>query len=204
MTLKSGLKTSLEKVELGASNRFARRWGSKSFVRVKVSKDLWSSGDALVEYFKRPFVICGRIYRAFLEKDRTVFLFGTNEFLDSNRQIVPDKNTSGLSLGDFMEFHNPLSENQMQVCAGMILIILVLIFLLQSAAKYASRFALGLSTTAPGLKVQPENILDLDDIGSCFLPLCSAHLMNNTRSFSRRIWDDRRRWFYQQSRPSKT
>ncbi|THV08462.1 hypothetical protein K435DRAFT_641686, partial [Dendrothele bispora CBS 962.96] len=145
LSLRKNFEISLEKAELGASNRFTRRWGSKSFVRVKISKELWNSGDALVNFFRRPFIICGRIFRAFLEKDKTVFLFMTNETLNPSGQI---SSTEGISFEEFLESHNPLSRNQKQ-----------------SAAKYASRFALGLSTSAPGLRLRPENIFEEDDIG---------------------------------------
>lgn len=70
----------LEKAELGASSRFSRRFGSKSFVRIKIPKALWKYPVALVDFFRRPFVISGKVFRAFLEKEKNVFLVRFHPF----------------------------------------------------------------------------------------------------------------------------
>ncbi|ESK96081.1 hypothetical protein Moror_7426 [Moniliophthora roreri MCA 2997] len=102
-----------------------------------------------MSFLLRPFVFCGSVYRAFYEKDKTVFLFRTNEMSVGNSisstRVVPGR----LSLTDFLEFHNPLEPNSKQ-----------------TVAKWASRFALGLSTSAPGLKLKAENIHEIEDIMS--------------------------------------
>ncbi|KIK68052.1 hypothetical protein GYMLUDRAFT_216523 [Collybiopsis luxurians FD-317 M1] len=138
-------KIELERPELGASSRFTRRFGSKSFMRIKIPKDLSRYRDALMNYFRRPFIVSGKVFRAFLEKERTVFLFMTNEYPE--KELVANPNSSSLSFLDFLNWHNPIELNKAQ-----------------SAAKYASRFALGLSTSAPGLLLKPENIFFIDDV----------------------------------------
>ncbi|KAF9076729.1 RNA dependent RNA polymerase-domain-containing protein [Rhodocollybia butyracea] len=144
---KTQFKVVLEKPELGASCRFTRRFGSKSFMRVKVPKSLIRYSNDLMDFFRRPLVISGRVYRAFLEKDKNVFFFMTNEVLKN--EIVPESVSTRLSFTDFLNWHNPVELNMHQ-----------------SAAKYASRLALGLSTSAPGLMIKPENIKDIDDVVS--------------------------------------
>jgi RNA-dependent RNA polymerase len=136
-------KIKLERAELGASSRFTRRFGSKSFMRVKIPKYLNRHPDALMDFFRRPFIISGKVFRAFLEKEKNVFFYKTNETPEMGQ--VPQ----GLHFEEFLNWHNPLEGNQKQ-----------------SAAKYASRFALGLSTSAPGLLIAPENICFINDIVS--------------------------------------
>ncbi|KAJ3882906.1 RNA dependent RNA polymerase-domain-containing protein [Lentinula edodes] len=140
-------KVELEKAELGASSRFSRRFGSKSFIRIKIPKNLTRYSKELMHFFRRPFIIAGRVFRAFLEKEKNVFCFMTNENPDLG--LVLDTVSQNLSIDDFLNWHNPIVLNENQ-----------------SAAKYASRFALGLSTSAPGLEIEPQNIFSIEDIVS--------------------------------------
>ncbi|KAJ4498650.1 RNA dependent RNA polymerase-domain-containing protein [Lentinula lateritia] len=140
-------KIELEKAELGASSRFSRRFGSKSFIRIKIPKNLTRYSKELMHFFRRPFIIAGRVFRAFLEKEKNVFFFMTNE--NSDPGLVLDTVSQKLSIDDFLNWHNPIELNKNQ-----------------SAAKYASRFALGLSTSAPGLEIEPQNIFSIEDIVS--------------------------------------
>lgn len=131
-------KITLGKAELGASSRFSRRFGSKSFVRVKIHKSLQNSkySEALIDFFRRPFIIAGKVFRAFFEKEKTVFLvslthltntlpsfiylrifqYMTNEVPEwelvlGSTQKVPGR----LSFEDFLQWHNPIEPNQQQV-----------------------------------------------------------------------------------------
>ncbi|KAK7060569.1 hypothetical protein VNI00_001335 [Paramarasmius palmivorus] len=139
-------RVTLERAELGPSFRFSRRFGSLFFVRMKLPKKSKHT-QHLIQFLLRPFVICGGVYRAFYEKEKTVFFFRTNEIPDgetiSGTKFVP----GGLSISEFLDFHNPLEINSKQ-----------------TAAKWASRFALGLSTSAPGLKLEAKNIHEIEDI----------------------------------------
>lgn len=139
-------KIVLERCTLGPSCRFTRRFGSKCFLRIKVpSRILHSNTSGLTQYFRKPFVIWGRVFRAFYAKDDTIFLFRTNEIF-SKPHILPD-HFPGLSLLQFLEWHNSLEYNRNQ-----------------TMAKWAARFALGLSNSYPGPMIAPEDIGHEDDI----------------------------------------
>ncbi|KAL0576928.1 hypothetical protein V5O48_005074 [Marasmius crinis-equi] len=156
----------LERPELAASYRFSSksgvfrlasmrltfapgRYGSTSFLRLKIQREFWANDksknsknvEALMEFLLQPLVLCGSVYRAVYEKEKTVFFFRTNELLPSLRRPPLLARRVMLSLERFIEEHNPIP-----------------------AAKWAARFALGFSTSAPGLKLAEENILEIDDI----------------------------------------
>lgn len=141
-------KIVLEDCILGASCRFTRRFGSWSFLRIKVPLDIFHESDnGLGLFFKRPFVLWGRVFKTFYAKDQTVFLFKTNEAcpsLDSRGSNLP-----GLSLQEFLMWHNPLQENSQQ-----------------SMTKWAARTVLGLSNSVPGPRIPQENIGFEDDVVS--------------------------------------
>ncbi|KAF9268058.1 hypothetical protein L218DRAFT_892734 [Marasmius fiardii PR-910] len=143
-------KVELERPELSASFRFSRRFGSSSFLRLKIPKELWKHSASLVDFLRRPFVLCGFVYRTIWEKDKTIILQRTNESLPvSGPGPIRSSLRETFSLEEFFENHNPLGLNKNQ-----------------TVAKWASRFQLGLSTSAPGLKVLNENISLISDIVS--------------------------------------
>ncbi|KAI0777795.1 RNA dependent RNA polymerase-domain-containing protein [Trametes elegans] len=144
----------LDRPVLGSSNRFARRFGSRRFVRVRVHKDLMmkAEGDELREYFQRPFIIGGTIFRAFYAKEQNVFLFRTNEEIvkvgDTFTIKTPScRSRDELSLEEFLRWHNDLHLNSEQ-----------------TMVKWAARFALGLSNSIPGIRLHPDNVRFQDDI----------------------------------------
>lgn len=158
-------KVVLERAELGASSRFTRRFGSASFMRVKIPKSFNKYPTELMDFFRRPFIVSGKVFRAFLEKENNVFFYMTNEALTAHLTVGPEQKVPGrLSFEEFLEWHNPIDLNRHQVRLKIHLLDVMLIEFLQSVAKYASRFALGLSTSAPGLLIKPKNILFIDDI----------------------------------------
>ncbi|KAI9063519.1 hypothetical protein FKP32DRAFT_1571651 [Trametes sanguinea] len=150
----------LDRPQLGTSNRFARRFGSRRFVRVRLHKDvMWDSpGEDLQAYFKRPFVIAGAVFRAFYAKEQIVFLFRTNEDV---RQLAggtvtihpPAPGSSAraaqreYSLLEFLDWHNSLVLNTDQ-----------------TMVKWAARFALGLSNSIPGVRLKPQDVRFEPDI----------------------------------------
>lgn len=147
-------KIVLEKAELGPSNRFARKFGSKSFLRVKVTRECLSYEKELVSFFKHPFILNGSVFRAFYEKDKNVFLFMTNEVVEgseiskvkiSPRRFRPDR----ISLVEFLDWHNPIMENSTQ-----------------TMTKWSARFALGLSNSAPGILLEAKQIMEIKDVVS--------------------------------------
>ncbi|KAI0706226.1 RNA dependent RNA polymerase-domain-containing protein [Cytidiella melzeri] len=148
----------LETPSLGSSNRFTRRFGSKRFIRVRLHEKVFSpnSNAALERFFKRPFVIFTRVFRAFYAKEGSVFLVQTNEVYQEtlgsmeSYRIQPStsaQNPLDMSLLDFLRWHNPLKLNSDQ-----------------HMAKWASRFALGLSNSVPSVRIAKEDLLVIDDI----------------------------------------
>ncbi|KAF9465114.1 RNA dependent RNA polymerase-domain-containing protein [Collybia nuda] len=139
-------KIVLDRCSLGPSCRFARRFGSSNFLRIKIPAAILHHNDNdLNLFFSKPFVLWGRIFRSFYAKDDTVFLFRTNEIMNA-AQIVP-AGVAGLSLLQFIDWHNPLEPNSNQ-----------------TMTKWSARFALGLSNSVPGPKITLENIRHLEDI----------------------------------------
>ena len=112
----------LERAELGPSYRFARRFGSTSFLKVKVSSRIINKpNNKLVEFFSRPFILNGRVYRSFYAKDENVFMFKTNEIVHEDtlnseliRVSAGSADSPGLSLLAFLNWHNSLEVNNKQ------------------------------------------------------------------------------------------
>ncbi|RDX54626.1 hypothetical protein OH76DRAFT_1341007 [Lentinus brumalis] len=151
---KDDFRLVLDRPTLGTSNRFMRRFGSRRFIRVRIQKDaLMQKGNRLADYFYRPFVISGAVFRAFFAKEQNVFLFRTNEVvqeLDGIVQVVPPSGPPAhgeISLFELIKWHNDLKFNNDQ-----------------TMAKWAARFALGLSNSVPGLRLEPQGIEFQDDI----------------------------------------
>ncbi|KAF7332082.1 RNA-dependent RNA polymerase [Mycena kentingensis (nom. inval.)] len=145
-TIGSNFQVTLKQPELGTSSRFARRFGSLRFLTLGIHKQLLNKGEQLVEFLLRPFILAGRVFRAFDAKDGNVFLVQTNEMVEGNR-INPMRTIPGLlSLDEFLQWHNPLELD-----------------LKQTMAKWASRFALGRSNSAPVLRLEPDAILQIPD-----------------------------------------
>lgn len=123
----------LERLALGPSTRCSRRWGSASLLRVivnvkSISKELYKgkpkrvAEQAIAEFFSRPFVLMGRVYRAYFAKENTTFLIATNERVKSGKDGVEVFNSSdgmNTSLEGFLDWFNPLPHNKEQVCASM-------------------------------------------------------------------------------------
>ncbi|PIL27621.1 RNA-dependent RNA polymerase [Ganoderma sinense ZZ0214-1] len=144
----------LERPALGSSNRFMRRFGSRRFIRVRIQKDALKHGANLKEYFRRPFIVGTAVFRAFFAKEQNVFLVRTNEvvkgLVGEDLHITnpgPGERSTEMSFMDFIKWHNDLLLNSDQ-----------------TMAKWAARFALGLSNSVPGLRLKRENVRFEDDI----------------------------------------
>ena len=110
-----------ERAELGPSCLFTRRFMSGRFLTIKVPKQILNNpNNGLLELFLRPFVLTGRVFRAFYAKDENVFMIETDELVDdgvistSRRSASP---TGPCSLEAFLSWHNPLELNTNQVCS---------------------------------------------------------------------------------------
>ena len=120
----SRLKLELEKPSLGPSCEFTRRFGSDRFVRVRVDKNtLYASDSGLVEYFVRPFIIGGHVFRSFFSRENTVFLFRTGEVVLSSSgpsfslKLGPGRDNIGIR--EFLDWYNSMELNSSQVCCVM-------------------------------------------------------------------------------------
>jgi len=143
---------------------FARRFGSKHFFRLKMTKSLNRNPDKMLQFLQRPLLLCGFVFRAFYAKESNIFYVKTNEFTDGTT-VVPTKVHPGIMpFMEFLDWHNPieLNSDQVQFCQ----------FdaqessnFFQKMAKFVSRFALGLSNSVPGLMIDRSNIHFIDDIG---------------------------------------
>ncbi|KAF5331032.1 hypothetical protein D9619_005263 [Psilocybe cf. subviscida] len=141
----SRYKIVLEPCTLGPSSRFARQFGSFSFLRVKIPLALFHNPEAkLNEWFNQSFVIWGRVYRACYAKGDNVFLYWTNEALEGGLPV-----RGRLSFVDFVFWHNPLRANANQLMT-----------------KWSARMALGFSNSVPGPLLRKENIIEIPDIVS--------------------------------------
>jgi RNA-dependent RNA polymerase len=110
-------KIVLERPELGTSCRFTRRLGSQSILRISIPPDVFTKQDnQLVDFFSRPFILSGRVFRAFYAKGKHVFLLKTCEVFDGFKISVPKDaaHGDGLTLLDFLNWHNPLESNKRQ------------------------------------------------------------------------------------------
>ncbi|KAF9495388.1 hypothetical protein BDN71DRAFT_1589707 [Pleurotus eryngii] len=138
----------LDRAELGSSSRFLRRFGSRQFLRIKIPRKCTIKGGDLVHFFLRPFVLGSEVFRAFYAKEDNVFLFSCNEIW--NGLHIKPAQSQDFSLMDFILWHNPLEVNKSQ-----------------TMTKWAARFALGLSNSAPGCWLQPKNIVACSDLDVC-------------------------------------
>lgn len=103
-------KLTLEHAELSFSHKFARRFGSKHFVRMKLTKSVLNkSSKQLLDYLRRPLILCGSVFRAFFAKEKNVFYVKTNETFSN--APVPDV----MSFLEFVNWHNPIELNSEQV-----------------------------------------------------------------------------------------
>ncbi|KAJ7275086.1 RNA dependent RNA polymerase-domain-containing protein [Mycena rebaudengoi] len=139
----------LDRCTVGSSCRLWRRFGSSSFLRIKVPSTILHSSHRLTEYFQRPFVLWDdSVFRAFYAKEDSVFLFKTRELpvWDENGRIRFLESPNGLSLFEFIDQFNPLHLNDNQILC-----------------KWASRFALGLSNSVPGPVLSDVDVEEIPD-----------------------------------------
>ncbi|KAF8163532.1 RNA dependent RNA polymerase-domain-containing protein [Crassisporium funariophilum] len=139
-------KLQLDSCTLGPSSRNTRRFGSWSFLRVKIPLPIFhQENNNLESFFKQTFVIWGEVFRACYAKERNVFFFRTNEIFPMTGPLIPGR----LSLEEFIMWHNPLEHNRYQLMT-----------------KWAARSTLGFSNSVPGPRILQEFIGSEEDIVS--------------------------------------
>lgn len=114
----SSYKIKLEPMEKRRSYRYARAFGSRRFIHLKISKELLRNENSQVKQFLlKKFVLCGRTYIPFSSKEKALYLFETNDNWGRSPQ-----NWCGdqfrLTFQEFINWHNPLEQpkNYSQVC----------------------------------------------------------------------------------------
>jgi hypothetical protein len=108
-------KLTLEPAELSFSHSFARRFGSKHFLRLKLTKDVLNKSDKLLDYLRRPLILCGSVFRAFFAKSHNIFYVKTNEGTNGNSILSNEPVPGVMSFLEFINWHNPLHLNSKQV-----------------------------------------------------------------------------------------
>lgn len=164
-------KIKLEKMESRRSHRFARYYGSRRFLHIRVSDDLLlKERDQVKRFFRRKFILCGRVFVAFHAKERNVYLVETDENHDRRPQDFCGDHLRK-SFNAFINWHNPLQvlKNTKQVIT-----------------KFTARFALGLSNSKPALEFDEKNIFFIDDISMFFVKL-EIQIANNDLFSCRRL-----------------
>ena len=113
----SAYKIKLERMESRRSNRFARNFGSRRFLQIRVPEDfLQAERDKVKQFFRRKFILCGRVYIPFHAKEKNVYLVETNEnYGRQSQEWCGDQFRS--TLNEFINWHNPLDvlKNTKQV-----------------------------------------------------------------------------------------
>lgn len=96
---------------------FGRRFGSKHFFRLKLTKGVLNrNSDQLMNYIRRPLILCGNVFRAFYAKDKNVFYVKTNERTDCSTILRGETIEGVMSFLEFLDWHNPMALNAEQVC----------------------------------------------------------------------------------------
>ena len=170
----STYKVTLCSPELTSSSRFARRCGSWSFLTMKIPQAsvFYSGGDRLIAFFKKRFIIWGRVFRAIYAKNNNVCFYWTNETV-SNKSTLPDR----LSFEELINWHSPLTEEAnkarslLAVSQGQILTGRLFALQKQTMGKWAARMALGFSNSIPVLRLEKNSIGTANDISKCSLLL---------------------------------
>ncbi|KIJ68575.1 hypothetical protein HYDPIDRAFT_106781 [Hydnomerulius pinastri MD-312] len=136
----------LNRPELGPSSRLSRHFGSHAILRIRIPRAILNrTQSSSVKFFSQRFLLCGIVYRAFHAKDSTVFLAATDECFGA-AGLPYHARPRPPSFVEFLDWHNPILLNSSQ-----------------TMAKWASRFALGLSNSVPGITIAQTNIFDLED-----------------------------------------
>lgn len=103
-------KIILEPMEKRRSHRFARRYGSRRFLQLRIPEQTLQNENAQVKrYFTRRFVLCGRLFAPFHSKEGSLYLVETNQ----NHGRSTEKwcgDQYRMSFQAFINWHNPLVE----------------------------------------------------------------------------------------------
>ncbi|KAG0167406.1 hypothetical protein DFQ28_006904 [Apophysomyces sp. BC1034] len=129
----------LRPLQVGASNRFFRKFGEHRFLELKLHKDCHPKLIRNhIDYFLKPLLLMGRIFRFLYVKDDTIIMFATE-----------GGGLEKISIRQVIDWHIPILENWNM-----------------TLSKFARRMALGYSNSIPTLVFDPKNVRYVDDIYS--------------------------------------
>lgn len=155
------------------SNSLARTVGSARLLSIRVAQDLTHGNDLinLKKFFAHKFIICGRIFFPFHSKEGKLYTVQTSENHDRIGRAPGDRQR--FSFAQFIEHFNSLDLNHAQVGITRRLNYLKLkAAIYQPTSKWATRFALALSTSVPAAIFAPDNVHYIPDI--CNYPINST------------------------------
>ncbi|KAF7727414.1 hypothetical protein EC973_007578 [Apophysomyces ossiformis] len=129
----------LRPIKVGGSNRFFRKFGEHRFFELKLHRHSQPKYiQKHVDYFLKPMVLMGRIFRFLYVKDDTIIMFATE-----GDGLEP------ISIRTVVDWHIPVLENWNM-----------------TVGKFTSRISLGYSNSIPTLVFDPQNVRYIDDIYS--------------------------------------
>lgn len=145
---------SLRMPRFGVSCLFSRVFGSHRFLRVKIlGREKYTSDACLAElaaWSHRPIYILGREYRAFVEKEDTIWYYLQGpDFVGRSRKKPGDYGTQIRDIFSLVYWWIPLETNRDQLMC-----------------KLITRLHLGISGTRPGPLITEVNLYE-DIGGSC-------------------------------------
>ena len=108
----TGYKLTLEPMEKRRSHRFARFYGSRRFLQVRVSEDLSrKENEAIRAFFLAKFILCGRVFVPFHSKDGGLYMVETDENWERESQDWCGDQFR-MPFRDFINWHNPLTQKK--------------------------------------------------------------------------------------------
>ncbi|KAF5358800.1 hypothetical protein D9758_008586 [Tetrapyrgos nigripes] len=149
----------LEPLEMRRSSRFTRMLGSRRILQMRINSDflLSSKGnngeksdrDKVMEFLSHKFILNGRVFVVTPPKDDGIYAIEVDEDFGRPVYRVPQRfgDQFRISLGDFLEHHNPLQLNKGQ-----------------PTSKFFARWALQMSTSIPVIEFEKDDIYFIDDI----------------------------------------
>lgn len=113
-------KLTLLRPERHSSSLLARRFGSDSYIRMRIAPELLGDPEKFARiargFLLRPFVICGRTYEVrYTNRDGVAFLMATNT--TTPRGLPGCEAQRFMSFHQFFQWFNPLQLNSAQVCS---------------------------------------------------------------------------------------
>ncbi|VDC07371.1 unnamed protein product [Peniophora sp. CBMAI 1063] len=163
--------------ERHSSSLFARRFGSDSYIRLRIAPDLLGEPEKFTRIARglllRPFVICGRTYEVrYTNRDGVAFLMASST--TTPRGLPGCEGQRFMSFHKFFQWFNPIQLNSDQYMA-----------------KYCARVALGFSNSVPGGVLEPENVRTAPDIvsedGELFTDGCGFTTLFTLESIQKRL-----------------